>query len=134
MKIAFEMQPATVRQVFYQATVRGLVDKTESSYDRVQRELAALRTSGAMPFGWIAYNTRWMRKPTTWDRMKDDVEDAARSYRRSLWANSGVYTEIWLEDELRVIATAEASEREHLRRWAGELKPGRDFDGAEDGR
>ena len=65
--------------------------------------------------------------------MKDAVEDAARSYRRSLWANSGVYTEIWLGDELRVVATAEASEREHSQRWAGALKPCRDFDGAEDG-
>jgi hypothetical protein len=30
------MQPMTVRQVFYQATVRGLVEKSECGYDKVQ--------------------------------------------------------------------------------------------------
>jgi hypothetical protein len=30
------MEPMTVRQVFYQATVRGLVEKAESGYAKVQ--------------------------------------------------------------------------------------------------
>ena len=29
-QIVSEMQPMTVRQVFYQATVRGIIDKTEA--------------------------------------------------------------------------------------------------------
>ena len=33
-------QPMTVRQVFYQATVRGLVEKTEAGYGKVQTDLA----------------------------------------------------------------------------------------------
>ena len=38
--IVEEIQPATVRQVFYQATVRGLIEKTELGYDKVQRVLS----------------------------------------------------------------------------------------------
>jgi hypothetical protein len=34
---AEEMHPCTVRQVFYQATVRGVVEKTEAGYAKVQR-------------------------------------------------------------------------------------------------
>jgi hypothetical protein len=30
----------TVRQVFYQATVRGVIEKTESGYNKVQTLLA----------------------------------------------------------------------------------------------
>ncbi len=30
LEILAEIRPATVRQVFYQATVRGFIDKTES--------------------------------------------------------------------------------------------------------
>jgi len=99
VEIAREMQPCTVRQVFYQATVRHLVEKTEGGYERVQRALADLRNDCAMPWSWIVDNTRWMRKPRTWDRMQDAVEHTARTYRRSLWANSGVYVEVWLEKD-----------------------------------
>ena len=38
--------PCTVRQVFYQATVRGLVEKTEAGYGKVQRQLVDLRRAG----------------------------------------------------------------------------------------
>jgi hypothetical protein len=44
--IVFEMKPMTVRQVFYQATVRGLVEKTEGGYAKVQTDLAVMRRSG----------------------------------------------------------------------------------------
>jgi hypothetical protein len=38
--IVAEQQPMTVRQVFYQATVRGVIEKTESGYNKVQTLLA----------------------------------------------------------------------------------------------
>jgi hypothetical protein len=34
--IVAELKPCTVRQVFYQATVREVIEKTESGYDKVQ--------------------------------------------------------------------------------------------------
>ena len=34
--IVAEQQPMTVRQVFYQATVRGVIEKTEAGYAKVQ--------------------------------------------------------------------------------------------------
>ena len=65
LEIVSEIHPATVRQVFYQATVRGFIDKTESGYTKVQRMLADLRRAGDLPYEWIADNTRFMRKPRT---------------------------------------------------------------------
>ena len=43
LDIASEMQPMTVRQVFYQATVRGFVDKSEAGYNKVQVSLVQMR-------------------------------------------------------------------------------------------
>jgi hypothetical protein len=40
-------KPMTVRQVFYQATVRGLVEKAESGYAKVQTDLTIMRRWGS---------------------------------------------------------------------------------------
>ena len=49
----------TVRQVFYQATVRGLVEKTEAGYGKVQSDLTVLRKDETLPYWYLADNTRW---------------------------------------------------------------------------
>ena len=38
-QIVSAMQPMTVRQAFYQATIKNIVEKTEPGYDKVQRML-----------------------------------------------------------------------------------------------
>ena len=46
-------KPMTVRQVFYQATVRGLVEKAESGYRKVQTDLTIMRRTGELASrGW----------------------------------------------------------------------------------
>ena len=97
--IVVEMQPMTVRQVFYQATVHGLVDKTEAGYGMVQRALADLRRRGQMPWHWIADNTRWQRKPVTDQGPAQALMRTARFYRKDLWADADVYVEVWLEKD-----------------------------------
>jgi hypothetical protein len=99
LAIAKEMRPCTVRQAFYQATVRGIVEKTEAGYAKVQRMLADLRRSDLLPWQWIADHTRWQRKPRTWDSLEDALEATARTYRRSLWTDADAYVEIWLEKD-----------------------------------
>jgi hypothetical protein len=93
------MHPMTVRQVFYQASIHGLVDKTEAGYAKVQTDLALLRRAGDMPYGWLADNTRWQRKPFSHDSIADALHDTARLYRKSLWANADSYVEVWLEKD-----------------------------------
>ena len=99
LKIVASAPPMTVRQVFYQATVHGLVDKTEAGYDKVQRELVKLRSTGDLPFRWIADLTRWQRRPTTFDGPGDALRETARLYRKSLWATAESRVEIWLEKD-----------------------------------
>jgi hypothetical protein len=92
-------QPMTVRQVFYQATVKGLVEKTEQGYGKVKADLANLRRDGVVPYHWLADNTRMMRKPRTYAGIQDAIERTADFYRRDLWYDSDVYCEIWLEKD-----------------------------------
>ena len=79
------MKPMTVRQVFYQATVRGIVEKTEAGYAKVQTDLVQMRKAGALPYDWLADNTRWQRKPRTFGSVEQALEETARFYRKSLW-------------------------------------------------
>lgn len=97
--IVREMRPMTVRQVFYQATVRGIVEKSEAGYTKVQTDLVQMRRSGMLPYDWLADNTRWQRKPRTFDSIEQALNDTARFYRKSLWTDAGSYVEIWLEKD-----------------------------------
>jgi hypothetical protein len=92
-------QPMTVRQVFYQATVHDLVEKSESGYTKVQIDLTKMRRSGALPYSWLADNTRWQRKPRTYYSVEHALQATADFYRKNLWANADSYVEIWLEKD-----------------------------------
>ena len=97
--IVWHQQPMTVRQVFYQATVRGEVEKTEAGYRKVQHALAEMRRSGFLPFSWITDSTRLQRKPRTFSGIEQALNDTARLYRKSLWHDAKAYVEVWLEKD-----------------------------------
>jgi hypothetical protein len=94
-----EMKPMTVRQVFYQATVRDLVEKTENGCARVQTDLTIMRRRGVLPYDWLTDETRWQRKPRSFDGAQQALEDTARLYRKSLWADADAYVEVWIEKD-----------------------------------
>lgn len=92
-------QPATVRQIFYQAVSKGLVNKTEAQYQKIVRVLGEMRLSHRIPFYWIADHTRWQRKPRSFSSIEHALEWTAQTYRRALWDDMDVYVEVWLEKE-----------------------------------
>ncbi|MGH8502002.1 MAG: hypothetical protein ACREVE_05920 [Gammaproteobacteria bacterium] len=97
--IVAEIQPCTVRQCFYQAEVRGVVEKTETGYDKVQRALVEMRRDKTLPYDWIVDNTRWQRRPTTYADPAEAIERVANFYRKDLWWDADNYVEIWLEKD-----------------------------------
>ena len=69
--LATEETPMTVRQVFYRLVSVGAIDKTENEYkSTVCRLLTDMRRDGDIPNNWIADNTRWMPKPTTYSSLE----------------------------------------------------------------
>jgi hypothetical protein len=92
--------PMTVRQVFYRLTSEGVIAKSEAEYKgTVCRLLAEMRRSGEIPYQWLADATRWMRRPTTYSSMEAALKRTAETYRRSLWDDTPVAVELWLEKE-----------------------------------
>jgi hypothetical protein len=96
---AEEFQPATLRQIYYGLVSGGVIEKTEEAYHLVGRQLVKLRKSGDLPYGWIADNTRWQRKPNTYSDLETMLRRISRFYRRQLWDNQDAYVEIWLEKD-----------------------------------
>lgn len=95
-----ENHPMTVRQIFYKLVSLGFVAKTETEYKAtVIRLLTEMRRSGTIPFGWIADNTRWMRKPTSFSSLEQALKRTAELYRRSVWDSQDTYVEVWLEKD-----------------------------------
>src|SRR5690348_11692411 len=92
--------PMTVRQLFYRLVSGGAIEKTESEYkSTVVRLTGEMRLAGEIEFGWIADNTRWMRKPRTHSSLEHALNETARTYRRSVWDDQDVYVEVWLEKD-----------------------------------
>lgn len=91
--------PVSVRGLYYQAEVFEVpgIDKTESGYNKTQTQCLKLRRAGRLPYATITDSTRYMRRPRTYDGWEDALQSTARLYRKSLWAESDVEVEIWLE-------------------------------------
>jgi hypothetical protein len=94
-----EYREVTVRQAFYALTVRGIVEKTEGDYRRVQRQILEMRRHGLLPWEFIADGTRWQRKPHTYDDHQDFLRGVAQTYRRNLWQRQKIRIEVWLEKD-----------------------------------
>lgn len=97
--IVQQHRPMTVRQVFYQATVRGIIDKTEHGYLKIQDDLTKMRRAGTLPYGWLTDSTRMQRSPTTYDDLGQFMRTAAALYRRSLWTDANCQVEVWIEKD-----------------------------------
>ena len=96
---AMKHGPMTVRGVYYQAEVAGVpgITKDEKDYDKVQTHVLKLRRAGKLPYNTIADATRYMRRPRTYDGWEAALQHTAHFYRKSLWADSPVEVEIWVE-------------------------------------
>lgn len=92
--------PMTVRQCFYRLVSLGVIAKTEQEYkSTVVRLLGELRREGRIPYAWLADNTRWMRKPTTYSSLRQMLARSIETYRRAVWDSQASYVEIWLEKD-----------------------------------
>jgi hypothetical protein len=58
-----------------------------------------MRRAGDLSYDWLADNTRWQRKPTTFDSVEEALQETARLYRKALWNEIDAYVEIWLEKD-----------------------------------
>src|SRR5262245_50130265 len=99
-KIVKAGRPMTVRQVFYQLVVGGVVEKTEEQYQgTVIRLLTEMRLARELPFHWITDESRRRRITRTYDSVSEAMEATAKFYRRSALRECSDYIEIWCEKD-----------------------------------
>ena len=91
--------PATVRQTFYGLETRGVVEKSESGYRRVQEALVTMRRARMIPYSFVSDNTRWIRRPTTYRSLDDSLKEWSSAYRRQVWADQADHVEVWIEKD-----------------------------------
>ncbi|WP_428488626.1 hypothetical protein [Rhodopila sp.] len=99
VRICWEIQPCTVRQVFYQASIRGLVDKTEQGYRKIQQALVTLRDDGLIPLPWIVDFSRIVRAPTTFASPLDALDTVAKFYRVDTWQDEAERVLVFIEKD-----------------------------------
>jgi len=90
-------KPCTVRGVYYQAEVAGIVSKDDKDADLIQRRLLGLRRQGVIPYSSIVDESREVYGPETYDGLDDFANDVASLYRKDYWRKSGVWVQIWME-------------------------------------
>jgi hypothetical protein len=91
--------PVTLRGVFYRVVSMGAVEKTETAYNLIGRELLKLRRTGVVPYWHITDGTRWISKPNTWTGLDQMLADAATSYRRALWHDQAAEVHVFTEKD-----------------------------------
>jgi hypothetical protein len=111
VELAYEYGPCSVRHLYYQATIAGLVPKTNSGSRKTGRALLALRRSGDVPYRLITDSTRWMRKPASFDSLEAALANTAATYRRDLWGASRYQLEVWCESASIAGTIADTTER-----------------------
>jgi hypothetical protein len=94
-----EFAPVSVRGVYYQATVRKLVEKTEEGYKKIQREVLRGRREKQIPYWQVSDNSRTYYQVRSHDSLSNAAEDFADSYKRDFWTQSNIAVEVWLEKE-----------------------------------
>jgi hypothetical protein len=92
--IAAEQQPMTVRQLYYQLTVRGLVPKDRHGYNQTvvllknMRDAAydsQIKVSVEMPIDWVIDNSRRNEERQNFINPEAALDWIARIYRKDFW-------------------------------------------------
>ena len=79
-----EFSPVSVRGVYYQATVRNLVEKTEKGYKKIQREVLQARREKQIPYWQVTDNSRSFYQVQSHDSLSNAAEDFAYTYKLSV--------------------------------------------------
>ena len=98
-EIAREEQPITVRGIYYRVVSRGLVEKTDSGYGKVQRRALLMRQRGQLDYAWVVDGSRWSFRPTTYNSAVDCLDFVSDYYRQSLWTEQPYHLEVWSEKD-----------------------------------
>lgn len=104
LRLAAELQPITVRGLYYQAVVSASLDfitkdslGSTTNYDLVQRRVLDLRKSGEMPWNWVVDESRASYGVNRWDNPAGFAETAPLFYRLDFWREQSARPVVMVE-------------------------------------
>ncbi len=77
----------TVRQLYYQLVARDVIPNTEKSYKSITDLVNRAKLAGLVDWEMFEDRTRHFRTPTTWENVKNFMEETRRWYQEDLWDN-----------------------------------------------
>lgn len=89
----------TVRQIFYAATVAGLVPKDEGGYSAVQEQLVSLRREGLIDYDRIVDNTRRVIQREGYESPSQYLAAVSGGYRADYWLMQPQMVSVFLEKD-----------------------------------
>ncbi len=89
----------TLRQLFYQCTVHGVLEKTEQAYKRLSDHLVQMRLDGTVPFERIVDGHRMRRNTAGWASPIEAMEALIEQYTYDRWEDQSALVEIWCEKD-----------------------------------
>lgn len=92
----------TLRQLYYQFVARDLIANEQKEYNRLGRIVNDGRMCGLIDWYAIEDRTRTIRKRSHWNSPEEVIQSAHQSYHINLWANQGIYVEVWIEKDALV--------------------------------
>jgi hypothetical protein len=97
--IARERQPITVRGIAYQLFTRGVIGSmtTIGNVRKVSRVATQMREGGALPWAWIADETRRKEQAASWADPRDFMQSVLYQYRKNFWDHQTYRVEVWSE-------------------------------------
>lgn len=89
----------TLRQLFYQLVVRGLIPNTLREYKRLSSIVNDARYAGLIDWLHITDRTRNLRKNPHWDEPEDIISSAVSSFAIDKWETQDYRPEVWIEKD-----------------------------------
>ena len=103
VRIAFDFNPLSVRNLFYQLTGDDgsgvTVEKSEAAYRQVMRLKKRLCRARAIPWNFFSDSSRVAYDNDGFEGLDDAefVDRVASLYRRNYWSTTGIYPQLWVE-------------------------------------
>lgn len=104
VRLAAELQPITVRGLYYQAVVSAALDfitkdslGSTTNYDLVQRRALTLRQSGELPWDWVVDESRASYGVNRWHNPAGFAETAPWFYRLDFWRSQRIRPLVMVE-------------------------------------
>ncbi|MDM8005329.1 MAG: hypothetical protein QUV05_04145 [Phycisphaerae bacterium] len=109
-----EYDQMTVRQVFYQAVVRGLIPKDEKQYDTIDRLLVQMRDDGTINLDVIIDQTREIHRLWDYGSPAEAIRRILSSYKRDPWEDQPERVVIILEKAALAGIVQDVTDRYHV--------------------